>query len=116
MLVSTQVAAALAALPGAAATRVGGFFDADDRKRRRDATEDNGAAPYKKRAPAAARRALQLASYLARPLAGCGGAQCPRNPGVFRFFSTLEARISVNLGPIRLLLGPLIISARVLEI
>ena len=32
------------------------------------------------------------------------------------FFSTLEARISVNLGPIRLLLGPLIISARVLEI
>ena len=42
--------------------------------------------------------------------------QCPRNPGVFRFFSTLEARISVNLGPIRLLFGPLIISARVLEI
>ena len=29
---------------------------------------------------------------------------------------TLEARISVNSGPIRLLLGPLIISARVLEI
>ena len=37
-------------------------------------------------------------------------------PYVFRFFSTLEARISVTLGPIRLLLGPLIISARVLEI
>ena len=45
-----------------------------------------------------------------------GEAQCPRNPGVFRFFLTLEARISVNLGPIRLLFGPLIISARVLEI
>ena len=45
-----------------------------------------------------------------------GQGQCPRNPGVFRVFSTLEARISVNLGPIRLLLGPLIISARVLEI
>ena len=42
--------------------------------------------------------------------------QCPRNPGGFRFFSTLEARISVNLRPIRLLFGSLIISARVLEI
>ena len=45
-----------------------------------------------------------------------GKYQCPGNPGVFRFFSTLEAHISVSLRPIRLLLGPLIISARVLEI
>ena len=43
-------------------------------------------------------------------------AQCPGNPEKTRGFSTLEARISVSLGPIRLLLGPLIISARVLEI
>ena len=42
--------------------------------------------------------------------------QCPGNPEKTRGFSTLEARISVSLGPIRLLLGPLIISARVLEI
>ena len=47
---------------------------------------------------------------------GAGDRQCPRNPEKTRGFSTLEARISVSLGPIRLLLGPLIISARVLEI
>ena len=40
-----------------------------------------------------------------------------RKPRTFSvFFSTLEARISVSFGPIRLPLGPLIISARVLEI
>ena len=42
--------------------------------------------------------------------------QCPGNPEKPRGFRTLEARISVSFGPIRLLLGPLIISARVLEI
>ena len=41
---------------------------------------------------------------------------CPGNPGVFRVFPTLEASISVEFQSIRLLLGPLIISARVLEI
>ena len=49
-------------------------------------------------------------------VAAMGGAQCPGNPEKTRGFSTLEASISVSLRPIRLLLGPLIISARVLEI
>ena len=48
------------------------------------------------------------------PVKACGSVQ--ETPGFSGFFSTLEARISVSLGPIRLLLGPLIISARVLEI
>ena len=39
-----------------------------------------------------------------------------KKPRETRGFSTLEASISVSLRPIRLLLGPLIISARVLEI
>ena len=49
------------------------------------------------------------------PRAG-GGAQCPRNPEKTRGFRTLEASISVGFQPIRLLLGPLIISARGVEI
>ena len=63
-----------------------------------------------------ASKAARLLLVIARACATACRRQCPRNPGVFRFFSTLEARISVNLGPIRLFLGPLIISARVLEI
>ena len=45
-----------------------------------------------------------------------GGNQCPGNPEKTRGFRTLEASISVEFQSIRLLLGPLIISARVLEI
>ena len=42
--------------------------------------------------------------------------QCPGNPEKPRGFRTLEASISVGFQSMRLLLGPLIISARVLEI
>jgi hypothetical protein len=45
-----------------------------------------------------------------------GVRRCPRNPEKPRGFRTLEASISVGFQSIRLLLGPLIISARVLEI
>ena len=42
---------------------------------------------------------------------GPGDGQCPGNPEKTRGFRTLEASISVGFQSIRLLLGPLIISA-----
>ena len=51
-----------------------------------------------------------------RPAVPARDDQCPRNPEKTRVFRTLEASISVAFQSIRLLLGPLIISARVLEI
>ena len=50
------------------------------------------------------------------PYSDAGAACVQETPYVFRVFPTLEASISVAFQPIRLLLGPLIISARVLEI
>ena len=81
---------------------------------RREAARDDGVVEAAQRLVVGAARRVVV--VVRRLLALVAERLCPGNPGVFRVFPTWEASISVAFQSIRLLLGPLIISARVLEI